>query len=282
MSEGNANVAALLRDARTRLAGDDAGREAELLLCHVLERPRSWLFAHDDAIPGAAQASQFRSLVDARVSGQPIAHLLGRRGFWTLDLEVGPATLIPRPETERLVEIALALIPAAIPARIADLGTGSGAIALAIASERPQAQVVAVDASDAALQVAARNVTRLGMRNVELRSGDWFAPLAGERFAVIVSNPPYIANQDPHLDQGDLRFEPRSALASGVDGLDDIRRIAVAAPAHLHPGGWLLVEHGWEQGAAVRGLFEHAGLLEVSSYCDIEGRERVTGGRRVG
>src|SRR5690606_35513374 len=220
------------------------------------------------------------ALVRRRAAGEPVAYLLGSRGFWRFDLSVTADTLIPRPDTELLVELALRRIPERSPARVADLGTGSGAIALAIASERPDAQVVATDASEAALAVASGNAAALGIGNVEFRRGDWLAPLAGERFDLVASNPPYIADGDAHLAQGDLRFEPRSALASGVDGLDAIRRIAADAPAHLRAGGWLLVEHGWEQGAAVRALFESAGFVAVATERDLEQRDRVTLGRK--
>ncbi|MFC3715024.1 peptide chain release factor N(5)-glutamine methyltransferase [Luteimonas soli] len=276
-----ARIEALLRDARAHL--NDAGGEAvdaELLLAHVLDRTRSWLYAHagDDADDASAQA--FAALVQRRAAGEPVAYLLGTRGFWRFDLAVTADTLIPRPETEMLVELALQRIPQPSPARAADLGTGSGAIALAIASERPDACVVATDASEPALAVARGNAAALGIGNVEFRHGDWLAPLAGERFDLIASNPPYIADGDAHLARGDLRFEPRGALASGIDGLDAIRRITADAPAHLRNGGWLLVEHGWEQGAAVRALFESAGFVDVTTERDLEQRDRVTLGRK--
>ncbi|MBD8872280.1 peptide chain release factor N(5)-glutamine methyltransferase [Rhodanobacter sp. DHB23] len=252
--------------------------DAEALLLHVLGQSRGWLFAHAcDALDPDVQTA-FDALVERRAAGEPVAYLTGRRGFWTLDLEVTPATLIPRPETETLVELALQRLPGDAAARVADLGTGSGAVALAIASERPHAQVVATDASAAALAVAQRNARRLGIANVRFVEGDWLAPLAGERFALVVSNPPYIEAADPHLAQGDLRFEPASALASGLDGLDDIRRIVAAARAHLEPGGWLLFEHGWNQGDAARALLDAAGYAEVFTARDLEARDRVSGG----
>jgi release factor glutamine methyltransferase len=277
---GGESVARLLRAASARLADAEGRRESELLLCHVLERGRSWLFAHGDAVPSPAQAEAFERLVARRASGEPVALLTGRQGFWSLDLEVDSATLIPRPETELLVEAALACLPAGQAAEVLDLGTGSGAVALAIASERPQLRVLAVDLSVAALAVARRNAERLGIGNVRFEHGDWFESLGQRRFDLIVGNPPYIADDDPHLAQGDLRHEPRSALASGRDGLDAIRRISAAAPAHLQPGAWLLLEHGWQQGAAVRELLAAAGLREVHSRRDLEGRERISGGRR--
>jgi len=214
--------------------------------------------------------------VQRRRDGEPVAYITGHRGFWTLDLEVTPATLIPRPETELLVELALARMTP--KANVADLGTGSGAIALAMARECPTASVVATDASIDALAVAERNATKHGIRNVRFAHGDWLAPLAGERFDLIVSNPPYIEADDPHLGQGDLRFEPASALASGADGLDDIRRIVAQARDHLAPGGWLLMEHGWNQGAAVRAVLSAAGYRDVLTVQDLEQRDRVSGG----
>jgi release factor glutamine methyltransferase len=253
--------------------------DAEWLLAHASGRPRSWLFAHSaDPVP-ADLAERFAALLARRVIGEPVAYLTGVQGFWTLELEVTPATLVPRPETERLVELALARIPIGVAARIADLGTGSGAIALAIAKERPRARVIATDASAAALEVARRNAARNRIANIEFRHGDWLAPLAGERFDLIASNPPYIAEGDPHLDQGDLRFEPPSALSSGRDGFDAIRTIVGATPKHLHAGGWLLLEHGWKQGAAVRALLADAGFVGIETARDLEDRDRVTLGR---
>ncbi|MHB1273072.1 MAG: peptide chain release factor N(5)-glutamine methyltransferase [Rhodanobacter sp.] len=252
--------------------------DAELLLLHVLGKPRSWLFAHvDDALEMDVQTA-FSALVERRAGGEPVAYITGRQGFWSLELEVTPATLIPRPETELLVELALARLPRDAACRVADLGTGSGAIALAIASERPLARVVATDASAAALAVAQRNAARLGITHVRFVQGDWLAPLAGQMFDLIVSNPPYIEAADPHLAQGDLRYEPATALASGADGLDAIRRIVHTAPTHLDPGGWLLFEHGWNQGEAARALLAGAGYAEVFTAQDLERRERVSGG----
>lgn len=249
------------------------------LLAHVLGRSASWLYAHADARVDAPAAAAYRALLARRQAGEPVAYLLGRQGFWSLDLEVGPATLIPRPETERLVELALARLPADAPLSVADLGTGSGAIALALARERPQARIVATDASAEALAVAQRNAERLGLGRVAFRLGHWLEPLGEERFDLIASNPPYIERDDPHLAQGDLRFEPPAALASGADGLDAIRAIVGGAGRHLQPGGWLLLEHGWRQGAAVRALLDAAGFTEVASERDLEGRERVSLGR---
>ena len=274
-----ADVRALLVAATARL-GERA--DAEALLLHVLGQPRSWLFAHADDALDTDVRTAFEALVARRAAGEPVAYLTGRRGFWTLELEVTPATLIPRPETELLVELALERLPRDMACRVADLGTGSGAITLALASERSQAQVVATDASVDALTVACRNAQRLGIANVRFVQGDWLAPLVGERFVLVVSNPPYIEAADPHLAQGDLRYEPAAALASGADGLDAIRRIVADACAHLEPGGWLLFEHGWNQGDAARALLREAGYVQVFTAQDLEARDRVSGGAMSG
>ncbi len=253
--------------------------EAQWLLAHALGRDRGWLFAHAADPVDVDARMRFAGLVARRLAGEPVAYLRGRQGFWTLDLAVTPDTLIPRPETELLVELALARLPADAPLRLADLGTGSGAIALALASERPRARVDAVDASDAALAVARRNADAAALGNVEFHLGHWFDPLAGRRYDLVASNPPYIADGDPHLGCGDLRHEPAMALSSGHDGLDAIRCIVRAAPAQLAAGGWLLLEHGHDQGPAVRALLQAAGLQDVATHRDLEGRDRVSLGR---
>jgi len=280
MTTAPQEIRQLLAAAAHALPGVEGRHEAELLLLHVLGHERSWLFAHATDLIDPAEQAAFDALLRRRIAGEPVAYLLGRRGFWTLDLAVSPDTLIPRPETERLVELALERLPEGTPLRVADLGTGSGAIALALATERPQARVLATDMSAGALAVAADNARRHALGNVEFRQGSWHAPLAGERFDLIASNPPYIASDDPHLERGDLRFEPASALASGADGLDDIRVIIAGAVAHLLPGGWLLLEHGWDQGPAIRALLAAAGLVEVDTVVDLEQRDRVSLGRR--
>ena len=262
------------------LASDDARREAEILLGHALDKSRAWLYAHGDDEISDAAAETFRSLLKQRVAGTPVAYLVGHREFWTLEFVVTPAVLIPRPDTELLVELALRQIPQGEKVDIVDLGTGSGAIALSIARERPLACVVATDASDEALAVARINAERLEIRNVEFLLSDWFGSLNRSMFDVIVSNPPYIASNDIHLSQGDLRFEPRGALASGFDGLDAIRDIVRNAPKHLKPGGGLLIEHGLDQGEAVRELFTQSGIVDISTSRDVESRERVTSGRK--
>lgn len=253
--------------------------DAEVLLLHLLGKPRSWLFAHADDVIDMDVQTAYAGLVARRLRDEPVAYITGRRGFWSLDLEVTTATLIPRPETELLVELALQRLPSDFDGVVVDLGTGSGAIALAIASERPRAQVIATDASSEALAVAARNAERHRLDNISFRHGDWLVPLADERVEMILSNPPYIESGDPHLSRGDLRFEPSTALASGEDGFDDIRRIVNDARSHLLPEGWLLFEHGWNQGAQARVLLSDAGYRSVSTERDIEKRERVSGGR---
>ncbi len=279
MSSPPTRLDACLRQAASRLPGPDARHEAEILLLHVLERDRAWLFAHGDAPMTEAAAATFEALLSRREAGEPVAYLTGSRGFWTLDLHVTPDTLIPRPETELLVELALARLPQEQPVRVVDLGTGSGVIALAIAMERPLASVIATDADPDTLVVALGNARHNDIGNVEFRPGSWYSAVEGAIFDVIASNPPYIAEGDPHLQQGDLRFEPPAALASGADGLEAIREIVSGAPAHLRPGGWLLLEHGWDQGEAVRGLMSRAGFVEVATVGDLEGRDRVTLGQ---
>ena len=265
----------LLREAAVRIGAVDA----QWLLAHVLGQPRSWLYAHADACIDAATTARFASLTERRHHGEPVAYLTGRRGFWKFELQVTPDTLIPRPETELLVERALELLPRDAASRVADLGTGTGAIALALAFERPRAQVLATDASERALDVARSNARGLRLGNVAFAAGDWLAALGHARFDLIASNPPYIAAADPHLGEGDLRFEPPSALASGRDGLDAIRRIVRDARRHLEPGGWLLLEHGFDQGEAVRALLVEAGFEQARTQRDLEGRERVSIGR---
>ena len=263
-------------------AGDGARAEAEILLAHCLGCDRTALWARPETAVPSAVAAACRALARRRAAGEPVAYLVGHRGFWTLELEVTPAVLIPRPETELLVEQVLAAFPADAPVRLVDLGTGSGAIALAVAAERPCWEILATDAAADALAVARRNAARLGLAAVAFRLGDWAqACRPGERFSVIVSNPPYVAEGDPHLAEGDLPWEPRAALVAGPDGLDAIRRLVATAPAHLAPGGWLLLEHGADQGAAVRAILAGAGLDAVHTVRDLAGLERVSGGRSL-
>jgi release factor glutamine methyltransferase len=275
-------VRQLLAEGAAALPGEDARFEAELLLAHALGRTRAWLFAWPEFEPDAALRAAYGRLIQARRVGEPVAYLTGRREFWSLDLAMSPAVLIPRAETERLVELALEKIEPARAVVLADLGTGSGAIALALARERPSARMLATDASADALAVAQANARRLGIGNVRFAQGDWCEALGDERFDVIVSNPPYIEAADPHLGRGDLRFEPAAALASGADGLDAIRAIATGARGRLRDGGWLLLEHGYDQGPRVRDLLSGLGYVAVSTARDVEGRERVTLGRSPG
>lgn len=253
--------------------------DAEVLLRHVSGLTRTDVLTEPSRHLSDAACTAFIALVERRRRGEPVAYLTGRREFWSLDLAVSPATLIPRPETELLVERALARIAPEAAAIVVDLGTGCGAIALAIAHERHRARVIAIDRSEAALAVARANAVCLDLGSVEFRLGDWLAPLHGKRVDLIVSNPPYVRDDDPHLQQGDLRFEPPSALAAGGDGLDAIRRITGDASKHLVRAGWLLLEHGFDQATGVQALFRQTGYRHVRSYEDLTGHNRVTEGQ---
>jgi len=276
-----ATVQQLLLTARQQLAQalplDEARSEAQLLLIHVLNVDRAWLIAHASDEITAAQAQTFAQLVQRRLQGEPVAYMLGYREFFGLILKVTPDTLIPRPDTETLVEAALQKISGAM--RVLDLGTGTGAIALAIAHNAPQTQVTAVDASVNALAVARENAQSLQLGHVQCVHSDWFAALIGQTFDLIVSNPPYIEDSDPHLAQGDLRFEPPSALASGADGLQDIDRIIASAPNHLSANGWLMLEHGYNQAEAVQQRLTMRGFQAVETRHDLGGNPRVTLGQ---
>ncbi|MFT5782247.1 MAG: release factor glutamine methyltransferase [Pseudomonas sp.] len=252
--------------------------DAQLLLAAALGKSRSYLRTWPEREVAAACALLFSEQLTRRQAGEPVAYILGRQGFWSLDLDVASHTLIPRPDTELLVETALALLPAT-PLAVLDLGTGSGAIALALACERPAWQVTGVDRVSAAVLLAEGNRARLQLSNAQFVASHWFAALAGERFHLIVSNPPYIAADDPHLSQGDVRFEPSSALVAGVDGLDDIRQIIAEAPAYLQAGGWLLLEHGFDQAQAVRELLTAQGFTQVDSRLDLAGHQRISLGQ---
>ena len=257
-------------------ASPSARLDAEVLVMHVTGFTRTALITHASEALTTQQEDQLRTLLARRMRGEPVAYLTGRREFWSLEFLVTPAVLIPRPETELLVEQALARIPAAAKWTIADLGTGSGAVALALATERPHCRVIASDFSADALALARANSQHLGITNVEFRLGEWFAPFTGEHLDMIVSNPPYIAEQDPHLMQGDLRFEPRIALAAGADGLSAIRIIVADARRHLRRGGFLLIEHGFDQAQEVRALLADQGYDDVTTCPDLQGLPRVS------
>ena len=265
-------------EAALNLDSNSARIEVQCLLQAVLQVNRAYLLTHPEQLLSDAQQARFNALFERRLSGEPVAYLLGEREFYGLTFKVSPATLIPRPETELLVDLALQRISRQGTCRVLDLGTGSGAIALSIAYARPHAEVVAVDIAPAALEVAQMNVQQLKLGNVRLLQSDWFTALRGEHFDIIVSNPPYIAVGDAHLGQGDVRFEPRIALASGANGLQDIGHICVQAKIHLNDYGWLLFEHGYDQAAQVRELFQKSGFVNIFSAADLAGIERVTGG----
>lgn len=266
------SVARLLRESGL------AAVDARVLLRYVLGWSPAQLASRTEVSVAPPLVEAFAALAARRASGEPVAYIIGEREFYGLMFKVTPAVLIPRPETELLVELALERIPADAPCRVLDLGTGSGCVALTIASQRPQSRVTATDCSRDALAVASANARALDVHNVEFVCGDWFDALAGRRFDLVVSNPPYIAAGDAHLGEGDLRFEPRGALMAGVDGLESIRRIVRGAAAHLAVGGWLLIEHGYDQAQACRELLDDAGFGSVLSRCDLAGIARVSGG----
>ena len=254
---------------------DSPALDCELLLCHVLEVDRSYLKTWPDREISRVAEAHFQGLLQRRILGEPVAYLMGTQGFWTLDLMVSPDTLIPRPETELLVETALGLeLPE--QARALDLGTGTGAIALALASERGEWQISAVDLMPKAVQLAKANCQRHQLGNVAIFQSHWFTQIPAQRFDLIVSNPPYIEIDDEHLAQGDVRFEPASALVSGSQGMDDLCLIIAQSGSYLAAKGWLMVEHGYQQGSAVRELFEQAGFSRVETRADLNGLERMT------
>lgn len=268
-----------LARARARLCGTGSpALDAEVLLARVLGRGRAWLHAWPEVEVPVAELGRFEALVERRAGGEPIAYLVGTREFWSLAFEVTPDVLIPRPETELLVAAALEFVRARglVGPAVVDLGTGSGCVAIAIAHERPDARVVAVDCAAAALELAARNAERHGVPNVEPVQGRWLAPLGERAFDVIVANPPYVASDDPHLREGDVRFEPVTALDGGADGLDALREIAADAPQHLRPGGLVALEHGPDQAEAVAALCRDAGMTAVDTRADAAGHPRCT------
>jgi release factor glutamine methyltransferase len=270
-------VASALHEAR--IAGVER-LDAQLLLAHVLARPRAWLYAHDDAAIDAAQALTWRGLLARRAAGEPVAYLIGRKEFHGLTLQVDKRVLVPRPETELLVDWALDRLTDAATShpRVVDLGTGSGAVALAVKAAWPQADVLATDVSEDALAVARANADALGLPLATCR-GAWWDALDGERFDLVLSNPPYIAGGDPHLPA--LRHEPALALTPGGDGLDALRIIVAGAAVHLRAGGWLLLEHGYDQADAVQALLREHGFDAIETRCDLAGQPRCTGGRAL-
>lgn len=270
---------AALARAEAALAGASASArlDAELLLAHALRSPRSALYGHPEAALDAETADRYKVLIARRGGGEPLAYLTGSKEFWSLELEVSPAVLVPRPETETLVEAALERVPPDACLAIADLGTGSGAIALALARERPGCRITATDDSPAALAIARANAKGLGISNIRFRRGDWYAACPGDSFDLIASNPPYVAAGDPHLAA--LACEPRAALVAGEDGLASLRALIAGAPARLRPGGWLLLEHGADQAPPVRRLLEASGFNALVTLADLAGHPRVSGGR---
>lgn len=275
------NIATALNQAREkleRLSNNESRIDAEILLCHTLNKNRAYLYAHPATLLTSAQYADFQEFIAQRGQGMPIAYIIGQRDFWTLTLAVTKHTLIPRHETERLVELALELRTQDSKQRILDLGTGSGAIALALASERPLWAIDACDYSNEALSVARANAHSLNITNVTFYLSNWFADLPAAHYDLIVANPPYIAEQDPHLEQGDLRFEPLSALVSAKQGLADLTVIAQQARQHLASGGLLLLEHGYDQKVQVHDILVKTGYHNIQCWQDIQGHDRVSGG----
>jgi len=287
VSDQAATIAELIDDAAVRIASAlglqkrEAKLEARVLIGHSLGVDHAWLIAHDRDTPDPAQQQIIKNLITRRAAGEPVAYLLGKREFFGLNFAVSPAVLIPRPETELLVQLALEHIPTDRASSVLDLGTGSGAIALTLAVHRPLARIFAVDRSPKALAVARKNATALGLQNLEFLLSDWYAELGVKNFDIVVANPPYIATGDAHLEQGDLRFEPRVALQSKDEGLADIKRIVAGAPARLPPGGWLLFEHGYDQATACRALLMSRAWSGARTWDDLSGLPRVTGGQRI-
>lgn len=275
-----ATIKQLIADGEAALSGSDSARlDAELLLATSLRQNRAWLYTWPEHIPTPPEQHLYLELIRRRQTGEPVAYLCGRREFWGLSLKVDHHVLIPRPETELLVETVLEHLANKLDASVADLGTGSGAIALALASEKPEWRIAATDQSPGALALARDNAKALNISNVSFHQGDWFGALGNEHFDAIVSNPPYVEEGDHHLEEGDVRFEPVSALVSGPDGLDDIRRIAAESRNHLQLGGWLMLEHGYNQGAGVRQILTAQGYTEIETLQDLAGHDRVTLGR---
>jgi len=276
-----ATLNSLLQQGQRQLAGSSESPrlDAEVLLGHVLQVSRAYLYGNPERVIPAEQAAAYAQLLGERHVGRPVAHLTGEREFWSLPFRVTPDVLSPRPETESLVERALIYIPTDRPCDVLDLGSGSGAISVALATERPLCNVSATDSSRAALGIARENAAAQNCGHINFLEGSWFAPVGNQRFNVIVSNPPYVATGQPELTDPELAFEPPQALYSGADGLDDIRLIIKDAPVHLQPGGRLLLEHGFDQAGKITDLLEQAGFTEVRTHADLAGQPRVTEGR---
>lgn len=271
----------IISATKTLSSGSDTPRmDSELLLCHVLKKTRAWLFAWPEFSLNAIQEEEVRQLLVRRCAGEPIAYILGEKDFWSLSLKVNCATLIPRPDTERVVELALT-VSTPDTKTVLDLGTGTGAIALALAKEHPEWEVTGVDCQADAVALAQKNAQLNGIENTTFYQSDWFFAVHPTHFNLIVSNPPYIDKDDAHLQKGDVRFEPTTALIAAENGLKDIRRIVTGAPNYLAPGGWLLCEHGYQQGKAVRAIFEQHEFKETATFTDLRGHERVTLGRKA-
>ncbi|MCL4556554.1 MAG: peptide chain release factor N(5)-glutamine methyltransferase [Gammaproteobacteria bacterium] len=273
------NISQTLTWLRQQIPPEEATREAELMLCRATGLTRTQLRTHPEKDVSATQQAQLSAWIQRRLQGEPLAYILGDAEFYGLTLSVTSDTLIPRQDTELLVDAALELIPERAPWTVLDMGTGTGAIAIAIAHNRPIAQVTALDASKAALAVAQDNACGLRLPSIRFIHSDWFSALGQQRFDVIISNPPYIAQNDPHLQATSLPYEPMSALTSGVDGLDDIRLLVQQAPRHLNSDGWLLLEHGYDQGAAVRHLMQSAGFSAIATHRDYGNNDRITLGQ---
>jgi len=272
-------IAQILKRAEQTLSScsDSPRLDAEILLASVLKKNRSFFMAFPEVIPSNAELEQFEHLLSQRSQGHPIAHITGNREFWSLDLNVNQHTLIPRPDTEILIEYVLQHFPQQ-DLKVADMGTGSGAIALALASEKPDWKITATDQSEEALETAQSNAVKLGLKNVSFNQGSWFEALEENDFDLLISNPPYIPVNDPHLAVGDVRFEPDSALISGEDGLDDIRYLIKHAPDYLTENGWLILEHGYDQKQSMKELFTAAGYNQITQKDDYTGNPRMTAG----
>jgi release factor glutamine methyltransferase len=276
-----ATIKQLITDGENALPDSDSARlDAELLLSVVIAKPRSWLYTWPDHIPALPEQHLYLELIRRRQAGEPVAYMTGRKEFWDLKLKINHDVLIPRPDTELLVETALAKLPEDESIRVADLGTGSGAIALALASGRDNWQLIATDQSARALDLAQENAKNLDIKNISFFQGSWLAPLSGQTFDAILSNPPYIEKNDPHLQRGDVRFEPVHALISEENGLADIHHIISNSPSFLTPSGWLMLEHGYQQGEQVRQLFAAFSYSEIETLRDLAGHERITIGRK--